>query len=153
VSADAPDEKPVTVPNHLNPPADLNASAGRPLNSKRHEAFRSTAIERNPLSRSDCGPQEGKRLGAQTEEGVSRNREGLILPIDVDARIDQLVELPPQASGAPREGEELIGQLGMSPRERGEEVEADSISNMPSRQVGWIFEEGYSPGARAGGNC
>ena len=57
---DAPYENPVTMPNCLGPSAELNSSSGRTMNSKRNEPFRSTAIERNPLSRSDSGPEQRK---------------------------------------------------------------------------------------------
>jgi hypothetical protein len=56
VNGDASYEEPVTLPHHLGTSAQLNSTAWRTLNSKRYEAFRSTAIERNPLSRSDCRP-------------------------------------------------------------------------------------------------
>ena len=56
VNRDAPHEKAVTLSNHFGASAELNSPAGRPLNSKRYEAFRSTAIERKPMSRSDCRP-------------------------------------------------------------------------------------------------
>src|SRR5687767_6425777 len=56
MNGDASYEEPVTLPNHFGASAQLNSTTWGTLNSKRYEAFRSTAIERNPLSRSDCRP-------------------------------------------------------------------------------------------------
>jgi hypothetical protein len=71
---DAPHEKPVTVPNHFGAPAELNSRSTRTMNSKRYEPFRSTAIERNSLSRSECGPEEGECLRVEANELISPDR-------------------------------------------------------------------------------
>ena len=101
MSGDAPHDEPVTVPHHLYATAELNATARLPLNSKRHHPFRSTAIERNPMSGSDCGPQEGERGSIEVDQSVPSDAECPVTLIDVDARVDQSIERLPQPCRPP----------------------------------------------------
>jgi hypothetical protein len=88
VTSDAPNENPVTMANGFRSSAELNPRARAALNSKRNEAFRSTPIERNSLSRSECGPEERKRRCIEVHEVETRYRDCVVDAVNADVSVD-----------------------------------------------------------------
>jgi hypothetical protein len=107
VTWDAPHENPVTMPKRLDPSAELNSSSRRTLNSKQGKAFRSTSIERNPLSRRERRPHQGERRGGELREVAPDDAERVLTQVDRDVRVDEIVQRFAQIGGALRQLEKL----------------------------------------------
>ena len=148
VNGDAPQKEPVTLANHLRAPAELNSPAGSPLNSKRYQAVRSTAIERNPLPRSDRRPEEGERVGIQETELVPTHHERTVTPIEREVLVDPVLQVGSELGRTPREVEQLARQARARPSERWKEIQPDAIAKVGARAVCRILDERNTPHGR-----
>ncbi len=136
-----PDQQGVAMPNGFHSSGKLDPGPTTTLNSKRGQAFSSTAIEHHSHARSKGGPEQAKRFGTKRDERIARNGQaGCVQPM-WNERINGVLYFLAPLGRPPADCKQLVGQFRTHPDQRRQQLEPHAIAKVGERTVRRIFHE------------
>jgi hypothetical protein len=129
------------MPNGFHSSGELNPGAATTLNSKRGQAFSSTAIEHHSGASGERRPEDAERLRSERKKRLASDGQTGCIQLVRDERIDRLFNLLAPCGCPPTDREQLVAQLGPGAHERRQQLEPNAIAKMVERAVRRVVHE------------
>jgi hypothetical protein len=129
------------MPNGFHSSGELNPGAATTLNSKRGQAFSSTAIEHYPHASSEGRPKYVKRFRIKRKEHFPSDAQTACVDTVRDECVYGVLYLSAPVGRPPSDREQLGAQLGTHFDEGRQELEPQAIAKVVERAVRRVLHE------------